>query len=129
MLTQHLTAGADFKVLYATASALAGKAAGDVAMSGVTSNDGFFVSDPLFGDATYAVEMSKSGFVLTPTSTTGADKGGPEREFNFAAKQLAQVGGSGRRHLPCTCRRLLLNPAQQLWGSTTALQGGIHPYA
>lgn len=85
----HTHTGASYKVSYASASQLGSKAAGEVAAEGVTDGAGAFVTPALPGDATYSVEMSKTGYVLTPAAPDAQpDANGV---FRFAAKQLAQV--------------------------------------
>lgn len=83
----HTHAGADVKVIYATPSALSGKAAGDAAAQGVTKSDGTFAVGPLPSDASYSVEVSKAGHVLT------LQEGGEAGGLTFSSKQLAQVCG------------------------------------
>lgn len=77
-------------MLYATPSALAHKAAGDLASRSVTRNDGSFAVGPLLPDATYSVEVTKAGHVLQ-LEESGAEDG----SYLFSSKQLAQVWPAG----------------------------------
>jgi hypothetical protein len=78
-------AGAEVRVLYATASSLAGKPAGELAAHSVTGKDGRFTVGPLPPDATYSVEVTKAGHVLQLEAPN------EDGSFVFSSKQLAQV--------------------------------------
>lgn len=71
--------------MYTSTSALTGKSAGAVAAQGVTRQDGTFVVGPLPADATYDVQVAKTGHVLEQEGQADGSS------YKFTSKQLAQV--------------------------------------
>jgi hypothetical protein len=93
-------AGAEVTATFATASAAAGHAAGDVAAQATTDASGSFRLGPLYSDAEYTVQLSKTGHIITPPSITtspaaaGSAPDSAEQLLQFFSKQLASVAVS-----------------------------------
>jgi hypothetical protein len=93
-------AGAKAAATFAAASAAAGHAAGDVAAQSTTDVSGSFRLGPLYTDAEYTVQLSKTGHIITPPSITttpaaaGSTADSAEQLLRFSSKQLASVAVS-----------------------------------
>ncbi|KAF6256204.1 hypothetical protein COO60DRAFT_1702424 [Scenedesmus sp. NREL 46B-D3] len=88
--------GADVKALFQSASAAAGRAAGDVAAQTTTDAAGSFRLGPLYRDAEYSVQLSKTGHIITPPAVTTSPSAASsadvtEQLLRFVSKQLASV--------------------------------------
>lgn len=92
-------AGAEVKAFFHSASAAAGRAAGDLAAEATTDAAGNFQLGPLYSDAEYTVQLNKTGHIITPpsiTTTSPASSGSAasseqQQLLRFTSKQLASV--------------------------------------
>jgi hypothetical protein len=87
-------AGAEVKAFFHSASAAAGSAAGDLAAQGATDASGNFLIGPLYSDAEYIVQLTKTGHIITPPNITTVPASTGQQQLKFASKQLASVAVS-----------------------------------
>jgi hypothetical protein len=97
----NFPAAAEVKAIFQSASAAAGRAAGDVAAQTTTDASGTFLLGPFYSDAEYTVQLSKTGHIITPpsintspVSTDSSDSSKQQQLLCFTSKQLASVAVS-----------------------------------